>query len=122
MIHSKTKITPDIGSQDDNGENGIDHPIYHPNISVGSQIKEPNIVGSHNNGGNSANNNNNNNNHNHVIPSATTDSTKNYVGGGVTPDSNIVVNKPKTNHLFFGLIVVVGAYMAYKMFVDEKSE
>lgn len=57
-----------------------------------------------------------------AVPSATTDSTKNYVNGGTTPDSNIVVKKPQPNYLIYGLIGVVGAYVIYKMFFNKKSE
>jgi len=55
-------------------------------------------------------------------PSATTDETKTYVGGGTTPDTNIVVDKPKRNYLMYGLIGVVGAYVIYKVFFKKKSE
>jgi hypothetical protein len=55
-------------------------------------------------------------------PSATTDETKTYVGGGTTPDSNIVVDKKKRNYLMYGLIGVVGAYVVYKLFFHKKSE
>lgn len=55
-------------------------------------------------------------------PSATTDETKTYVGGGTTPDSNIVVDKPKRNYLMYGLIGVVGVYVIYKVFFNKKSE
>jgi hypothetical protein len=55
-------------------------------------------------------------------PSATTDETKTYVGGGTTPDSNIIVDKPKRNYLMYGLIGVVGVYVIYKVFFNKKSE
>jgi hypothetical protein len=55
-------------------------------------------------------------------PSATTDETKTYVGGGTTPDSNIIVDKPKRNYLMYGLIGLVGVYVAYKVFFRKKSE
>ena len=55
-------------------------------------------------------------------PSATTDETKTYVGGGTTPDSNIIVNKPKRNYLMYGLVGLVGAYVIYKVFFDKKSQ
>lgn len=55
-------------------------------------------------------------------PSATTDETKTYVGGGTTPDSNIIVDKPKRNYLMYGLIGLVGVYVAYKVFFHKKSE
>ena len=55
-------------------------------------------------------------------PSATTDETKTYVSGGTTPDSNIVVDKPKRNYLMYGLIGLVGVYVIYKVFFNKKSE
>jgi hypothetical protein len=51
--------------------------------------------------------------------SATTDETKTYVGGGTTPDSNIVVNKPKRNYFMYGVIGVVGVYVVYKVFFNK---
>jgi hypothetical protein len=57
-----------------------------------------------------------------VVPSATTGGTKTYVDGGTTPDSDIVVDKPKPNYLVFGLIGLVGAYVVYKVFFQKKSE
>lgn len=56
-------------------------------------------------------------------PSATTDETKAYVGGGTTPDSNILINKPKRNYVVygvFGVFGVVGAYVIYKVFFNKK--
>jgi hypothetical protein len=55
-------------------------------------------------------------------PSATTDETKTYVGGGTTPDSNIVVDRPKRNYLMYGLIGVVGVYVIYKVFFNKKNQ
>lgn len=49
--------------------------------------------------------------------SATTDETKTYVKGGTTPDSNIVVDKPKRNYLMYGIIGLVVAYFGYKKFM-----
>ena len=59
---------------------------------------------------------------NEDVPSATTGSTKTYVDGGTTPDSDIIVDKPKPNYLVFGLIGLVGAYVVYKVFFQKKSE
>jgi hypothetical protein len=53
-------------------------------------------------------------------PSATTDETKTYVGGGTTPDSNIVVDKPKRNYFMYGVLGVVGVYVIYKVFFNKK--
>jgi hypothetical protein len=55
-------------------------------------------------------------------PSATTNETKTYVSGGTTPDSSIIIDKPKRNYLMYGLIGVVGAYVVYKLFLDKKSQ
>lgn len=55
-------------------------------------------------------------------PSATTDETKTYVGGGTTPDSQIVVKKPNTKYFVYGIVGIVGAYLVYKMFLNKKSE
>jgi hypothetical protein len=59
---------------------------------------------------------------NDAEPSATTDETKTYVGGGTTPDSNIVIDKKKRNYLMYGLIGVVGVYVVYKLFFNKKSQ
>jgi hypothetical protein len=53
--------------------------------------------------------------------SATTDETKTYVSGGTTPDSNIIVDKPKRNYLMYGVIGVIGAYIIYKVFFNKKT-
>lgn len=53
-------------------------------------------------------------------PSATTDDTKTYVGGGTTPDSNIVVKKPTSKYYIYGLLGVLGAIVAYKLFYNKK--
>jgi len=55
-------------------------------------------------------------------PSATTDETKTYVGGGTTPDSQIVVKKPMTKYYVYGILGIVGALVVYKMFFNKKSE
>lgn len=57
-----------------------------------------------------------------VISSETTDETKRYVSGGTSPDSQIVVKKPKPNYLIFGLLGLVGIYVVYKVFFNKKSE
>jgi hypothetical protein len=54
-------------------------------------------------------------------PSATTDDTKTYVGGGTTPDSNIVVKKPMRKYYIYGIIGIVGAIIAYKLFYNKKT-
>ena len=55
-------------------------------------------------------------------PSATSDETKTYVGGGTTPDSQIVVKKPTTKYFVYGIVGIVGAYLVYKMFFNKKTE
>jgi hypothetical protein len=54
-------------------------------------------------------------------PSATTDETKTYVGGGTTPDSNIVVKKPTTKYFVYGIVGLLGALVIYKFFLNKKS-
>jgi hypothetical protein len=54
-------------------------------------------------------------------PSATTDETKTYVDGGTTPNSNIVVDKPKRNYVMYGLIGLVGVLVVYKVFFNKKT-
>lgn len=54
-------------------------------------------------------------------PSATTDETKTYVGGGTTPDSQIVVKKPMTKYYVYGIIGIVGALVVYKMFFNKNN-
>jgi hypothetical protein len=54
-------------------------------------------------------------------PSATTDQTKTYVGGGTTPDSQIVVKKPTTKYFVYGIVGIVVAYLGYKVFFNKKS-
>jgi hypothetical protein len=56
------------------------------------------------------------------ISSATTSSTKNYVEGGTTPDSKIVVKKTKPNYVMLGAIGVFGAYVIYKLFFNKKNK
>lgn len=53
--------------------------------------------------------------------SATTDETKTYVGGGTTPDSQIVVKKPTTKYFVYGIVGIVVAYLGYKVFFNKKS-
>ena len=55
------------------------------------------------------------------ITSATSNSTKSYVNGGTTPDSDIVIKKPKPNYTALGVIGIVGAYVIYKVFFNKKK-
>jgi hypothetical protein len=54
--------------------------------------------------------------------SPTTKQNKNYIGGGTTPDSDIIVNKSKSNNIGYVIVGVVGAYVIYKMFFNKKSD
>lgn len=54
-------------------------------------------------------------------PSATTDETKTYVGGGTTPDSQIIVKKPMTKYYVYGILGIVGALVVYKVFFNKKT-
>jgi hypothetical protein len=54
-------------------------------------------------------------------PSATTDETKTYVEGGTTPDSNIVIKKPMTKYYIYGIVGIIGALIAYKVFFSKKT-
>ena len=57
-----------------------------------------------------------------AVPSATTDQTKVYVGGGTSPNSNIIVTKPKPNYLLMGLSGIILVLVCYKLFFNKKSE
>lgn len=56
------------------------------------------------------------------IPSKTTDQNKVYVDGGTTPNSDIIIKKPKPNYIIYGVIGIVGILVVYKLFFDGKSE
>jgi fructose 1,6-bisphosphatase len=56
------------------------------------------------------------------ISSATTYFTKTYVEGGTTPNSKIVIKKPKRNYTTLGLLGIVGVYVVYKVFFNKKSK
>lgn len=53
-------------------------------------------------------------------PSATTDDNKIYGGGGTTPDSPIIINKPKPNYIVYGIVGVIGTLVVYKLFFKKK--
>lgn len=55
-------------------------------------------------------------------PSATTDETKTYGGGGTTPNSTIVIKKPKPNYLVYGIVGVIGVLVVYKVFFKGKTQ
>lgn len=80
------------------------------------------------------------------IPSARTDSAKNYIEGGTTvlcnngkrditygvaapcsgaggvANNQNPNNKPKPNYTIIGILAIIGAYVAYKVFFNKKSE
>lgn len=56
------------------------------------------------------------------ISSATSKSTKSYVEGGTTPDSNIIIKKPKPNYVAVGVVGVIGLYVIYKVFFNKKRK
>jgi hypothetical protein len=58
---------------------------------------------------------NNNSTNPKGVASATTDQTKNYVGGGTTPNSPINVKKPRPNYLVYGIIGLIGLAIIYKV-------
>ena len=57
-----------------------------------------------------------------AVTSATTDQTKVYVGGGTSPNSNIIVTKPKPNYLLMGVSGIILVLVCYKLFFNKKSE
>lgn len=54
-------------------------------------------------------------------PSATTDETKTYIGGGTTPDSQIVVKKPMSKYYIYGILGIVGGLVVYKVFFSKNN-
>ena len=57
-------------------------------------------------------------------PSRFTKQNKNYIEGGITPDSDIIVSKSKSksNYIGYGIVGIVGAYVVYKVFFNKKSQ
>ena len=54
-------------------------------------------------------------------PSATTDDTKTYVGGGTTPDSTIVIKKSNRKYyVYVGVALIVGL-IAYKVLYNKNK-
>jgi xanthosine utilization system XapX-like protein len=47
---------------------------------------------------------------------------KSYIEGGTTPDSKIVINKPKPNYTKIGIIGLIGVYVIYKVVFNKKSK
>ena len=56
-----------------------------------------------------------------VVPSATTKENKLYFGGGTTPDSEIVVMKPKSNYLALVVVGAIGFFVVYKVFLNKRN-
>ncbi len=54
-------------------------------------------------------------------PSATTEQTKIYVSGGTEADSEIVVRRPVTKYYIYGVVGIVTAFVAYKVFFNKKT-
>jgi len=55
-----------------------------------------------------------------AVPSATTEENKLYFGGGTTPDSKIIVTRPKPNYVMYGIVSVIGLLVIYKLFLNKK--
>ena len=53
-------------------------------------------------------------------PSLFTDENKNYVSGGTTPDSNIIINKTTPNYFKYGALAVIVGFIGYKLFFEKK--
>jgi hypothetical protein len=56
------------------------------------------------------------------ISSATTAFTKTYIEGGTTPDSEIVIKKPKPNYTAIGILGIIGVYLIYIVFLNKQSK
>jgi len=141
------RISKDIGIYD--VENPSDRENIFPELG-NSQIIEPDIIipidvsnpvntnntstdstsgsttsgstsGSTNSGSTSSSTTSGSTSNNTSEPSATTDETKTYVEGGTTPDSNIVIKKPMTKYYIYGIVGIIGALIAYKVFFSKKT-
>ena len=53
--------------------------------------------------------------------SATTEETKTYVSGGTEADSEIVIKKPVTKYYIYGIVGIITAFVAYKVFFNKKA-
>lgn len=54
------------------------------------------------------------------VSSATTEENKLYFSGGTTPDSKIIVIKPRPNYVMYGIVSVIGLLVIYKVFLNKK--
>ena len=91
------------------------------NTSAGSISNNPSSSSATTSNNNSSTTNNNNSTNPNAIPSATTEQTKNYIGGGTSPNSPINVKKPKPNYLTYGIIGVIGLAIVYKLFFTKNN-
>ena len=101
--------------------NDILNNIPDTNTYTGSVSNNPNLSSATTSNNNSSTTSNNNSTNPNAVPSATTDQTKNYIGGGTTPNSPINVKKPKPNYLTYGIIGVIGLAVVYKLFFSKKN-
>lgn len=54
------------------------------------------------------------------ISSKFADETKLYISGGTTPDSDIVVVRPKRSYFKLVVVGAVGAFVIYQIFFNKK--
>lgn len=111
---------PDIIIPIYNGNNNTDTG----NTSSGSipiEILNPVNPSDTSTGSTSNNTSTGSNSSNTSEPSATTDDTKTYVGGGTTPDSTIVVKKPTRKYYVYGIVALVVALIGYKVFYNKNT-
>jgi hypothetical protein len=54
-------------------------------------------------------------------PSATTDENKTYLSGGTTPDSPIIIKKPKKNYIVYGIVGVIAVLVLYKLYFKKTN-
>jgi len=102
----------------------VSTPVNTGNISTDStsgSTTSGSTSGSTNSGSTSGGTTSGSTSNNTSEPSATTDETKTYVEGGTTPDSNIVIKKPMTKYYIYGIVGIIGALIAYKVFFSKKT-
>lgn len=54
------------------------------------------------------------------VEAKTSDALKLYVSGGTTPNSTIILNRPRPNYFLWGIAVGVIAVIAYKSKIFSK--
>jgi hypothetical protein len=126
----KEKIFPELGNSQitepdiilpTSNVNDLSNPSNYTYTTTGSPLSIPIEVSNPVNTGTTSTGSTSGTTSNNISePSATTDDTKTYVGGGTTPDSNIVVKKPTSKYYIYGLLGVLGAIVAYKLFYNKK--